>query len=186
MSSSMPEDVQYEMIHTVPGLEHAEIVRNAYAIEYDCINPRQLKPSLEFKDIPGFFSAGQANGSSGYEEAAAQGLIAGINAAKSVKGEEPLILDRSQAVSYTHLDVYKRQIQQWAINKHMEGISVEDIIKENIEKQNKKRAKKGLPPLNEKANINACLLYTSIETDHDILAGMTHQDILAHGTDHGI
>ena len=93
----MPEDVQYEMIHTVPGLEHAEIVRNAYAIEYDCINPRQLKPSLEFKDIPGFFSAGQANGSSGYEEAAAQGLIAGINAAKSVKGEEPLILDRSQA-----------------------------------------------------------------------------------------
>ena len=97
MSSSMPEDVQYEMIHTVPGLEHAEIVRNAYAIEYDCINPRQLKPSLEFKDIPGFFSAGQANGSSGYEEAAAQGLIAGINAAKSVKGEEPLILDRSQA-----------------------------------------------------------------------------------------
>ena len=97
MSSSMPEDVQYEMIHTVPGLEHAEIVRNAYAIEYDCINPRQLKPSLEFKDIPGFFSAGQATGSSGYEEAAAQGLIAGINAAKSVKGEEPLILDRSQA-----------------------------------------------------------------------------------------
>ena len=97
MSSSMPEDVQYEMIHTVPGLEHAEIVRNAYAIEYDCINPRQLKPSLEFKNIPGFFSAGQANGSSGYEEAAAQGLIAGINAAKSVKGEEPLILDRSQA-----------------------------------------------------------------------------------------
>ena len=97
MSSSMPEDVQYEMIHTVSGLEHAEIVRNAYAIEYDCINPRQLKPSLEFKDIPGFFSAGQANGSSGYEEAAAQGLIAGINAAKSVKGEEPLILDRSQA-----------------------------------------------------------------------------------------
>ena len=97
LSSSMPEDVQYEMIHTVPGLEHAEIVRNAYAIEYDCINPRQLKPSLEFKDIPGFFSAGQANGSSGYEEAAAQGLIAGINAAKSVKGEEPLILDRSQA-----------------------------------------------------------------------------------------
>ena len=97
MSSSMPEDVQYEMIHTVPGLEHAEIVRNAYAIEYDCINPRQLKPSLEFKDIPGFFSAGPANGSSGYEEAAAQGLIAGINAAKSVKGEEPLILDRSQA-----------------------------------------------------------------------------------------
>ena len=97
MSSSLPEDVQYEMIHTVPGLEHAEIVRNAYAIEYDCINPRQLKPSLEFRDIPGFFSAGQSNGSSGYEEAAAQGLIAGLNAARSIKGEEPLVLDRSQA-----------------------------------------------------------------------------------------
>lgn len=97
MSSSLPEDVQYEMIHTVPGLEKAEIVRNAYAIEYDCINPRQLKPSLEFRNIPGFFSAGQSNGSSGYEEAAAQGLIAGINAACKIKGQEPLILDRSQA-----------------------------------------------------------------------------------------
>ena len=81
MSSSLPEDVQYRMYHTVPGLEHAAIVRNAYAIEYDCINPLQLKASLEFKNISGFFSAGQANGSSGYEEAAAQGIIAGINAA---------------------------------------------------------------------------------------------------------
>ena len=97
MSSSLPEDVQYEMIHTVPGLEKAEIVRNAYAIEYDCINPNQLDASLEFKSIPGFFSAGQANGSSGYEEAAAQGLIAGINAARKIQGKEPVILDRSQA-----------------------------------------------------------------------------------------
>ena len=97
MSSSLPEDVQIRMYHTVPGLEHAEIVRNAYAIEYDCINPLQLKASLEFKKISGFFSAGQANGSSGYEEAAAQGIIAGINAAKKVKGLEPLILNRSQA-----------------------------------------------------------------------------------------
>lgn len=97
MSSSLPEDVQIKMYHTVPGLEHAEIVRNAYAIEYDCINPLQLKASLEFKNISGFFSAGQANGSSGYEEAAAQGIIAGINAARKVKGFEPLVLDRSQA-----------------------------------------------------------------------------------------
>jgi len=97
MSSSLPEDVQIKMYHTVPGLEHAEIVRNAYAIEYDCINPLQLKASLEFKNISGFFSAGQANGSSGYEEAAAQGIIAGINAARKVKGLEPLVLDRSQA-----------------------------------------------------------------------------------------
>ena len=97
MSSSLPEDVQIKMYHTVPGLEHAEIVRNAYAIEYDCINPLQLKASLEFKYISGFFSAGQANGSSGYEEAAAQGIIAGINAARKVKGLEPLVLDRSQA-----------------------------------------------------------------------------------------
>lgn len=97
MSSSLPEDVQYAMYHTVPGLEHATIVRNAYAIEYDCINPRQLKPTLEFKAIPGLFAGGQFNGSSGYEEAAAQGLIAGINAALTVKGQEPIILDRSQA-----------------------------------------------------------------------------------------
>lgn len=97
MSSSLPEDVQIKMYHSVPGLENAEIVRNAYAIEYDCINPLQLKASLEFKDISGFFSAGQANGSSGYEEAAAQGIIAGINAARKIKGLDPLILSRSQA-----------------------------------------------------------------------------------------
>lgn len=97
MSSSLPEDVQYQMYHSVPGLEHATIVRNAYAIEYDCINPVQLKPSLEFKKISGFFSAGQANGSSGYEEAAAQGIIAGINAARKIQGKDALVLDRSQA-----------------------------------------------------------------------------------------
>ncbi len=97
MSSSLPEDVQYAMYHTVPGLENARIVRNAYAIEYDCINPRQLNPTLEFKNIKGLFSGGQFNGSSGYEEAAAQGLIAGINAAMKIKGEEMLILDRSEA-----------------------------------------------------------------------------------------
>ncbi|MDD6571799.1 MAG: tRNA uridine-5-carboxymethylaminomethyl(34) synthesis enzyme MnmG [Thermoflexaceae bacterium] len=97
MSSSLPEDVQYEMYRTVPGLENVKIVRNAYAIEYDCINPVQLKPSLEFKNISGLFSGGQFNGSSGYEEAAAQGIIAGINAACKVLGKEPLILDRSEA-----------------------------------------------------------------------------------------
>lgn len=97
MSSSLPEDVQYAMYHSVPGLENATIVRNAYAIEYDCINPVQLKASLEFKDISGFFSAGQSNGSSGYEEAAAQGIIAGINAARKLAGKDALILDRSQA-----------------------------------------------------------------------------------------
>ena len=97
MSSSLPEDVQYEMYRTLPGLEHAEIVRNAYAIEYDCINPMQLKSSLEFKKISGLFSAGQANGSSGYEEAAAQGIIAGINASMKVLNKDPLILDRSEA-----------------------------------------------------------------------------------------
>lgn len=97
MSSSLPEDVQYEMYHSVPGLENAKIVKNAYAIEYDCINPRQLYPTLEFKKIKGLFSGGQFNGSSGYEEAAAQGLIAGINAAMEVKGREQLILDRSEA-----------------------------------------------------------------------------------------
>ncbi len=97
MSSSLPEDVQDEMYHSVPGLENAKIVKNAYAIEYDCINPRQLYPTLEFKKIKGLFSGGQFNGSSGYEEAAAQGLIAGINAAMEVKGQEQLILDRSEA-----------------------------------------------------------------------------------------
>ena len=97
MSSSMPEDVQYAMYKTVPGLEYVRIVRNAYAIEYDCINAIQLKSSLEFKKIKGLFAGGQFNGSSGYEEAAAQGIIAGINAAQYVKGKEPLILDRSES-----------------------------------------------------------------------------------------
>ena len=97
MSSSLPEDVQHAMIHTVPGLEHAEIVRNAYAIMYDCLDPRQLRPTLELKAIKGLYSAGQSNGSSGYEEAAAQGIVAGINAALAVRGEEPMILDRSEA-----------------------------------------------------------------------------------------
>ena len=97
MSSSLPEDVQHAMYSSVAGLEHVRIVRNAYAIEYDCIDARQLYPTLEFKKLHGLFSGGQFNGSSGYEEAAAQGLIAGINAGRSVLGEEPLILDRSQA-----------------------------------------------------------------------------------------
>ena len=95
MSSSLPEDVQIAMYRTIPGLEHCEITRFAYAIEYDCIDATQLKLSLEFKDIPGLFSAGQFNGSSGYEEAAAQGLIGGINAAHFVQGKEPLVLQRS-------------------------------------------------------------------------------------------
>lgn len=97
MSSSLPEDVQYRMYRTLPGMENAKIVRNAYAIEYDCINPNQLYPSLEFKKIKGLFSGGQFNGSSGYEEAAGQGLVAGINAAMSVLLKEPLILDRSES-----------------------------------------------------------------------------------------
>ena len=97
MSSSLPEDVQYEMIHTVPGLEHVAIVRNAYAIEYDCIDATNLKANLEFKDMEGLFSAGQINGSSGYEEAAAQGIMAGINAARKLQNKPPVILNRSQA-----------------------------------------------------------------------------------------
>ena len=95
MSSSMPEDVQYRMVHSVPGLENAKIVRPAYAIEYDCISATDLKPSLEFKSVAGLFSAGQINGSSGYEEAGAQGLIAGINAARLLQGKEPVVLSRS-------------------------------------------------------------------------------------------
>ena len=113
MSSSLPEDVQLAMYRTVPGLENCKIVRNAYAIEYDCINAMQLYPTLEFKSVKGLFSGGQFNGSSGYEEAAAQGLIAGINAALFLKGEEPLILDRSE--SYI-------------------GVLIDDlVIKENLE-----------------------------------------------------
>lgn len=96
MSSSLPEDVQYAMYRSVPGLENAKIVRNAYAIEYDCIDARQLKSTLEFKEIEGLFSGGQFNGSSGYEEAAAQGLIAGINAARKLEGKEGIVIDRSQ------------------------------------------------------------------------------------------
>ena len=97
MSSSLPEDVQYDMIHSMKGLENAKIIRNAYAIEYDCINAINLKPSLEFKAISGLFGAGQINGSSGYEEAAAQGIMAGINAARKIQGKSPVVLDRSQA-----------------------------------------------------------------------------------------
>ena len=97
MSSSLPEDVQHAMYSSVAGLEHVRIVRNAYAIEYDCIDPRQLLPTLEFRDISGLFSGGQFNGSSGYEEAAAQGLLAGMNAAMKILGREQIILDRSQA-----------------------------------------------------------------------------------------
>ncbi len=96
MSSSLPEDVQHEMYHSVPGLENARIVRNAYAIEYDCINPQQLYPTLEFKNLKGLFSGGQFNGSSGYEEAASQGLVAGINAAMEILGKEQIVIDRSQ------------------------------------------------------------------------------------------
>ena len=96
MSSSLPEDVQYKMYRSVPGLENAKIVRNAYAIEYDCIDARQLKSTLEFKNIEGLFSGGQFNGSSGYEEAAAQGLIAGVNAARKLQGKDGIIIDRSQ------------------------------------------------------------------------------------------
>ena len=97
MSSSLPEDVQFAMYRTVSGLENVKIVRNAYAIEYDCINSRQLKASLEFKKIEGLFSGGQFNGSSGYEEAAVQGFMAGVNAARKLQGKEPIVLDRSQA-----------------------------------------------------------------------------------------
>ena len=97
MSSSLPEDVQYAMYRTVPGLEHCKITRNAYAIEYDCFDPNQLYPTLEFKKIKGLFSGGQSNGSSGYEEAAAHGIVAGINASMEILGREPLILDRSEA-----------------------------------------------------------------------------------------
>lgn len=103
-SSSMPEDVQLDMIHSLPGFENAQVMRNAYAIEYDCANPLQLLPTLEFKKISGLYGAGQFNGSSGYEEAAAQGLIAGINAALKILGREPFVLERSQAYIGTLID----------------------------------------------------------------------------------
>ncbi len=103
-SSSMPEDVQLDMIHSLPGFENAQVMRNAYAIEYDCANPLQLLPTLEFKKIGGLYGAGQFNGSSGYEEAAAQGLIAGINAALKLLGREPFVLERSQAYIGTLID----------------------------------------------------------------------------------
>ena len=104
MSTSMPADVQLAFLHTIPGLEHCHVMRLGYAIEYDCIDPTQLKPTLEFKHIHGFFSAGQANGTSGYEEAAAQGIIAGINAAMLIKKQEPLVLKRSEAYSGARID----------------------------------------------------------------------------------
>ena len=97
VSTSMPEDVQQEIIQSIPGLENAKVMRPAYAIEYDCINPTQLKLSLEFKEIDGLFSAGQINGSSVYEEAAAQGIMAGINAVRKIRNLDPFVLDRSQA-----------------------------------------------------------------------------------------
>ena len=104
MSSSLPEDVQLAFLRTIKGLEHVEIMRNAYAIEYDCCDPTQLLPTLEFKTIPGLFGAGQFNGTSGYEEAAGQGLVAGINAAHRVLGREPLILERSSSYIGTLID----------------------------------------------------------------------------------
>lgn len=104
LSSSLPEDVQLDFIHTIKGLEHAQVMRAAYAIEYDCVDPTALKATLEFHDLEGLYGAGQFNGSSGYEEAAAQGLVAGINAALKIKGEEPLILDRGSSYIGTLID----------------------------------------------------------------------------------
>lgn len=104
MSSSLPEDVQLAFLRTIPGLEHVQVMRTAYAIEYDCVDPISLYSTLEFKDFPGLFGAGQFNGSSGYEEAAAQGLVAGINAALKIKGEEPLVLDRASSYIGTLID----------------------------------------------------------------------------------
>lgn len=104
LSSSLPEDVQLDFIHTIPGLENAQVMRTAYAIEYDCVDPTALKATLEFNDIDGLYGAGQFNGSSGYEEAAAQGLVAGINAALKIQGKEPLILDRGGSYIGTLID----------------------------------------------------------------------------------
>lgn len=104
LSSSLPEDVQLAFIHTIPGLEHVQVMRTAYAIEYDCVDPTALKASLEFNDYPGLFGAGQFNGSSGYEEAAAQGLVAGINAARKVRDEEAVVLDRGGSYIGTLID----------------------------------------------------------------------------------
>ena len=104
MSSSLPEDVQLRLLRTVPGLEHVQVMRTAYAIEYDCVDPLALYPSLEFKQFPGLFGAGQFNGSSGYEEAAAQGLIAGINAARRLQGKTPFVLDRASSYVGTLID----------------------------------------------------------------------------------
>ena len=104
LSSSLPEDVQLAFIHTIPGLEHAQVMRTAYAIEYDCVDPTALNATLEFNSIKGLYGAGQFNGSSGYEEAAAQGLVAGINAALKIKGEEPMILDRGGSYIGTLID----------------------------------------------------------------------------------
>ncbi len=104
LSSSLPEDVQLEFLHTIPGLEHAQVMRTAYAIEYDCVDPLSLRSSLEFRDFEGLYGAGQFNGSSGYEEAAAQGLVAGINAARKIKGLEPVILDRAGSYIGTLID----------------------------------------------------------------------------------
>jgi tRNA uridine 5-carboxymethylaminomethyl modification enzyme len=104
LSSSLPEDVQLDFIHTIPGLEHAQVMRSAYAIEYDCVDPTALKATLEFNDLSGLYGAGQFNGSSGYEEAGAQGLVAGINAALKIKGEDELILDRGGSYIGTLID----------------------------------------------------------------------------------
>ena len=116
MSSSLPEDVQVAFYHTIPGLEHAQILRTAYAIEYDCCDPLQLSATLEFRDWPGLYGAGQFNGSSGYEEAAAQGLVAGINAARKVQGKEPAILDRASSYIGTLIMLYAGHFQRFVYN----------------------------------------------------------------------